>query len=194
MGKILAYSGLMENKEVSWMPAYGPEQRGGTANVTVIVSDERISSPILSQYDVAIILNQPSLEKFEDKVKPGGILMYDGYGISTPPTRKDIKVCRIDAMDAAAELGNAKAFNMIVLGGLLKLKPMVTIESVVKALKKTLPERHHHLIPMNEEAIRKGMENMGYQKASSAEDAALALPLHRGVCKRIPWSLSLDGS
>ena len=158
MGKILAYSGLMEDKEVSWMPAYGPEQRGGTANVTVIVSDDRISSPILSQYDVAIILNQPSLEKFENKVKPGGILMYDGYGIAEPPTRKDIKVYRIDAMDAAAEIGNAKAFNMIVLGGLLKLKPMVTIESVVKALRKTLPERHHHLIPMNEEAIRKGME------------------------------------
>lgn len=158
MGKILAYSGLMEDKEVSWMPAYGPEQRGGTANVTVIVSDERISSPILSQYDVAIILNQPSLEKFENKVKPGGILMYDGYGIAEPPTRKDIRVCRIDAMDAAAEMGNAKAFNMIVLGGLLKLKPMVSIDSVVKALRKTLPERHHHLIPMNEEAIRKGME------------------------------------
>ena len=74
MGKILAYSGLMEDKEVTWMPAYGPEQRGGTANVTVIVSDERISSPILSQYDTAIILNQPSLEKFEGKIKPGGIL------------------------------------------------------------------------------------------------------------------------
>ena len=148
----------MEDKEVSWMPAYGPEQRGGTANVTVIVSDDRISSPILSQYDVAIILNQPSLEKFENKVKPGGILMYDGYGIAEPPTRKDIQVYRIDAMDAAAEIGNAKAFNMIVLGGLLKLKPMVTIDSVVKALRKTLPERHHHLIPMNEEAIRKGME------------------------------------
>ena len=158
MGKILAYSGLMEDKEVSWMPAYGPEQRGGTANVTVIVSDDRISSPILSQYDVAIILNQPSLEKFENKVKPGGILMYDGYGIAEPPTRKDIQVYRIDARDAAAEIGNAKAFNMIVLGGLLKLKPMVTIDSVVKALRKTLPERHHHLIPMNEEAIRKGME------------------------------------
>lgn len=158
MGKILAYSGLMEDKEVSWMPAYGPEQRGGTANVTVIMSDDRISSPILSQYDVAIILNQPSLEKFENKVKPGGILMYDGYGIAEPPTRKDIQVYRIDAMDAAAEIGNAKAFNMIVLGGLLKLKPMVTIDSVVKALRKTLPERHHHLIPMNEEAIRKGME------------------------------------
>ena len=158
MGKILAYSGLMEDKEVTWMPAYGPEQRGGTANVTGIVSDDRISSPILSQYDVAIILNQPSLEKFENKVKPGGILMYDGYGIAEPPTRKDIIVYRIDAMDAAAEMGNAKAFNMIVLGGLLKLKPMVSIDSVVKALRKTLPERHHHLIPMNEEAIRKGME------------------------------------
>ena len=87
MGKILAYSGLMEGKEVTWMPAYGPEQRGGTANVTVIVSDEKISSPILSKYDAAIILNQPSLEKFESKVKPGGVLIYDGYGIINSPTR-----------------------------------------------------------------------------------------------------------
>ncbi len=158
MGKILAYSGLMEDKEVSWMPAYGPEQRGGTANVTVIVSDEKISSPILSQYDTAIILNQPSLEKFECKVKPGGILIYDGYGIIHPPTRKDITVYRIDAMDAANEMKNAKAFNMIVLGGLLKVKPVVCIDSVLKGLKKTLPERHHHLIPMNEAAIQKGME------------------------------------
>lgn len=158
MGKILAYSGLMEGKEVSWMPAYGPEQRGGTANVTVIVSDKRISSPILSRYDVAIILNQPSLEKFESRVKPGGILIFDGYGIINPPTRKDIRIYRIDAMDAANEMLNAKAFNMIVLGGLLKLLPVVSIDSVLKGLKKTLPERHHHLIAMNEAAIRKGME------------------------------------
>ncbi len=158
MGKILAYSALMEGKEVTWMPAYGPEQRGGTANVTVIISDERISSPILSTYDTAIILNQPSMAKFESKVKPGGTIIYDGYGISQPPTRKDIKVYRIAAMDAAAEMNNMKAFNMIVLGGLLKLRPMVSIESVLKGLRKTLPERHHHLIPMNEEAIRKGME------------------------------------
>ena len=158
MGKILAYSGLMEGKEVTWMPAYGPEQRGGTANVTVIISDDKISSPILSEYDVAIILNQPSMEKFEAKVKPGGILIYDGYGIIHPPTRQDINVYRIDAMDAANEMNNSKAFNMIVLGGLLKLKPMVSLDSVVRGLKKTLPERHHHLIPMNEEAIRRGME------------------------------------
>ena len=158
MGKILAYSGLMENKEVTWMPAYGPEQRGGTANVTVIVSDERISSPILSQYDTAIILNQPSLEKFEDKVKPGGILIYDGYGIMEPPTRKDINVYRIDAMDQANERGMANTSNMAVVGGLLKLRPLVAMESVLKDLYKTLPERHHKLIPMNEEAIRIGME------------------------------------
>jgi 2-oxoglutarate ferredoxin oxidoreductase subunit gamma len=157
MGKILAYSGLMEGKEVTWMPSYGPEQRGGTANVTVIISDERISSPILSTYDTAVILNQPSLEKFEKTVKPGGTLIYDGYGISTPPQRKDINIYRIDAMDAAADMKNIKAFNMIVLGGLLKIHPVVTLDNVILALKKTLPARHHDLIPMNEEAIRRGM-------------------------------------
>ena len=156
MGKILAYSGLMENKEVTWMPAYGPDQRGGTANVTVIVSEERISSPILSHYDVAIVLNQPSLDKFESKVKPGGILIYDGFGIIKPPTRKDINVYRIDAMDKAAELKNSKVFNMIVLGGLLKVCPIVSTDGLNKALYKTLPERHHGLIPLNMEAVEAG--------------------------------------
>lgn len=156
MGKILAYSGLMEDKEVTWMPAYGPEQRGGTANVTVIVSEERISSPILSQYDVAIVLNQPSLDKFESKVKPGGILIYDGFGIINPPTRKDINVYRIDSMDKAAELKNSKVFNMIVLGGLLKVCPIVSTNGLNKALYKTLPERHHGLIPLNMEAVEAG--------------------------------------
>jgi len=156
MGKILAYSGLMEDKEVTWMPAYGPEQRGGTANVTVIVSDERISSPILSKYDIAIVLNQPSLEKFEPKIKPGGILIYDGFGIINPPTRKDITVYRIDAMDKAAGMKNGKVFNMIVLGGLLKIAPVVSTNGVEKALKKTLPERHHSLIPLNMLAIEEG--------------------------------------
>lgn len=156
MGKILAYSGLMEDKEVTWMPAYGPEQRGGTANVTVIVSEERISSPILSHYDVAIVLNQPSLDKFESKVKPGGILIYDGFGIINPPTRKDINVYRIDAMDKAAELKNSKVFNMIVLGGLLKVCPIVSTNGLNKALYKTLPERHHGLIPLNMEAVEAG--------------------------------------
>ncbi|MBP5458048.1 MAG: 2-oxoacid:acceptor oxidoreductase family protein [Paludibacteraceae bacterium] len=158
MGKILAYSGLMQGKEVSWMPAYGPEQRGGTANVTVILSDERISSPILNAYDTAIILNQQSLDKFEKTIKPGGTLIYDPYGITKEPTRTDISIYRIHAMDTAIEMNAIKSFNMIILGGLLKIRPIVEIDNVLKGLKKTLPERHHHLIPMNEEALRKGME------------------------------------
>ena len=158
MGKILAYSGLMEGKEVTWMPAYGPEQRGGTANVTVIVSDERISSPILSHYDVAIVLNQPSLDKFEPKVKPGGILIYDSFGILNPPTRKDITIYHIDAMDKAAEMKNSKVFNMIILGGLLKVCPVVSTEGLHSALYKTLPERHHNLIPLNMQAVDEGMK------------------------------------
>ncbi len=158
MGKILAYSGLMEGKEVSWMPSYGPEQRGGTANVTVIVSDDRISSPILNQYDTAIILNQQSLDKFESAVKPGGTLIYDGYGISKAPTRSDINIYRIDAMDTCISMNASKTFNMIILGGFLKIRPVVKIESVLLGLKKSLPERHHHLIPMNEKAIKVGMD------------------------------------
>ena len=148
MGKILAYSGLMEDKEVTWMPAYGPEQRGGTANVTVIVSDERISSPILSHYDVAIVLNQPSLDKFEPKVKAGGILIYDGYGVINPPQRKDITVYRIDAMDKAAEMKNSKVFNMIVLGGLLKVCPVVSTDGLNKALYKRIRHTLGHLLPI----------------------------------------------
>lgn len=146
------------------MPAYGPEQRGGTANVTVIVSDERVSSPILSKYDVAIVLNQPSLDKFEPKVKPGGILIYDGFGVITPPTRKDIRIFRIDAMDKAAEMKNAKVFNMIVLGGLLKVCPVVSTDGLNKALYKSLPERHHSLIPLNMAAVEEGMKIITEQK------------------------------
>ena len=118
--------------------------------------EERISSPILSQYDVAIVLNQPSLDKFESKVKPGGILIYDGFGIINPPTRKDINLYRIDAMDKAAEMKNSKVFNMIVLGGLLKVCPIVSTNGLNKALYKTLPERHHGLIPLNMEAVEAG--------------------------------------
>jgi 2-oxoglutarate ferredoxin oxidoreductase subunit gamma len=146
----------MDDKEVTWMPAYGPEQRGGTANVTVIVSDEKISSPILSKFDVAVVLNQPSLEKLEPKIKAGGILIYDGFGIINKPTRKDITIYRIDAMDKAAEMKNAKVFNMIVLGGLLKVAPVVSTKGVEKALRKTLPERHHDMIPINMQAIEEG--------------------------------------
>ncbi|MDD3322648.1 MAG: 2-oxoacid:acceptor oxidoreductase family protein [Paludibacter sp.] len=158
MGKILAYSGLMQGQEVSWMPSYGPEQRGGTANVTVILSDERISSPVLNAYDTAIILNQPSLDRFESKVKPGGTLIYDSNGFKKFPTRTDINIYRIDATEYSIANDTSKTMNMIILGGLLKVRPIVHIENVLKGLKKSLPERHHHLIPLNEKALGIGME------------------------------------
>jgi 2-oxoglutarate ferredoxin oxidoreductase subunit gamma len=158
MGKILAYSGIMQNMEVCWMPSYGPEMRGGTANVTVILSDEMVSSPVLNSYDTAIILNQQSLDKFEEKVRPGGILIYDNNGITRHPARKDIKIYLVEAAKESAHMGSTRTFNMIVLGAYMKVKPFVTLENVLSGLKKSLPSRHHHLISMNEEAIKRGME------------------------------------
>jgi 2-oxoglutarate ferredoxin oxidoreductase subunit gamma len=140
------------------MPSYGPEQRGGTANVTVILSDAPISSPVLDTYDTAVILNQQSLDKFESKVKSGGTLIYDPYGIHHAPTRTDINIVPVEAMEATFEMKNAKTYNMVLLGALIKQRPIVSVDDVIKGLRKTLPERHHHLIPVNEEAIRKGMQ------------------------------------
>ena len=157
MGKILAYGGIMQDQEVSWLPSYGPEMRGGTCNVSVVLSDKKISSPVLSKFDTAIILNQQSMDKFENQVKPGGLLIYDTNGITRHPERTDITVCRIDAVEEAAKMGNAKAYNMVVLGAFLKMKPIVTMENVLKGLKKSLPPRRHNLIPMNEQAITVGM-------------------------------------
>lgn len=160
MGKILAYSGIMQNQEVSWMPSYGPEMRGGTANVTVIVSDERISSPILTIFDSAIILNQQSMDKFEKSVRPGGVLLYDPNGIIRHPSRKDINIYQVEAASLASEMGNPKIFNMIVFGAYLKIKPIVKMENVILGLKKSLPERYHKLIPLNEDAINSGFKNV----------------------------------
>ncbi len=158
MGKILAYSGIMKKLEVSWMPSYGPEMRGGTANVTVILSDDRISSPILTKYDTAIILNQQSLDKFEPMIKEGGILLYDTNGITRPPQRTDIHIYKVEASQEALKMGASRTFNMIVLGAYLKIRPLVDFDDVVKGLKESLPERHHHLIPMNIDALKRGLE------------------------------------
>lgn len=158
MGKLLAYAAMMEGKEVSWLPAYGPEQRGGTANCTVIISDSKIPSPIISHYTTAILLNQPSIEKFMPSIKDNGTLIYDTSGIIAPPQNEKLNIYSMNAMDTAAEMQNIKTFNMIVLGGLIKIKPIVSIDNIKKALYKTLPERHHKLIPMNEAALLKGMD------------------------------------
>ncbi len=163
MGQIICYGGIMQNKEVSWMPSYGPEMRGGTANCTAIISDKMISSPVLSTFDTAIVLNQPSMDKFEKSLRPGGLLIYETNGITTKPKRDDINICSIEAYEEASKMKNTKIFNMIVIGGYLKIKPILDIENVVKGLGKVLPERYHHLIPINEEAIRKGVEIINHE-------------------------------
>lgn len=158
MGQILAYSAMIENKEVSWMPSYGPEMRGGTANCIVIISNSRISSPIVTKFDSAIVLNQPSLDKFERAVKPGGLLIYEESGVISPPTRTDIDIFSISAMQEAQRLNKKQVANMIILGAFLEKKPIVRIENVLSALRKILPERHHHLILLNEQALEIGKQ------------------------------------
>ena len=158
MGKILAYSGIMQDQEVSWMPSYGPEMRGGTANVTVILSDDRVSSPVLQSYDTAILLNQQSVDKFESMVKPGGLIIYDPNGITRHPERDDIRIFQVEATEEAVRLKSPITFNMVVLGAYIKVNPVVDFDNVIKGLRKSLPERHHHTIPQNEKAIHRGME------------------------------------
>ncbi|MCK4903437.1 MAG: 2-oxoacid:acceptor oxidoreductase family protein [Candidatus Marinimicrobia bacterium] len=158
MGMTLAYAGMVEDKQVAWIPSYGPEMRGGTANCTVIVSDTNVSSPIISSYDTVIVLNQPSLEKFEPKVKPGGILIYESNNILNPPTRKDIDIFAIPAAIEASKIGNKKTMNMIILGAFLAKRPLVSVKSIMEGLSKVLPERNHHLLPVNEKALKHGME------------------------------------
>lgn len=156
MGKILAYSGIMQGKEVCWMPSYGPEMRGGTANVTVIIGENRINSPVLQTFDTVVILNQQSMDKFEQAVRPGGKLFYDSNGMRNLPTRKDISIYHIPATAKSAEIGNTKVFNIMVLGGILQKLPIVDKQFVEQGLYKSLPKRAHSLIPLNMEAFTIG--------------------------------------
>jgi 2-oxoglutarate ferredoxin oxidoreductase subunit gamma len=152
----LAYAGMVENKEISWMPSYGPEMRGGTANCITILSDNKISSPIISLFDSAILLNQPSMDKFAPRVKPGGLLLYESGNIFKPTERTDIQIVGIPATTEALKMKNAKIMNMIILGAYLQLRPVVTNDSILEALKKVLPEKYHHLLDINSQALEKG--------------------------------------
>lgn len=157
MGKMLAYAGMTDGKEVCWMPSYGPEMRGGTASCTVIISDEQISSPIIARYDTVVALNQPSIDKFLDKVKTGGTLIIEKSTCTKMPVRDDIKIIVVDGNEEALKLNNLKVLNMVIIGAFLAARKTVTIENFVKSLYKALPERHHKMIPLNEQAIKVGM-------------------------------------
>ncbi|AZR73440.1 2-oxoacid:ferredoxin oxidoreductase subunit gamma [Anoxybacter fermentans] len=157
MGRLLAYTGMMEGKEVSWMPSYGPEMRGGTANCTVIVSDKRIASPITTTPDVCIVMNLPSLEKFAPMVKPGGLLIINSSLIEKECERTDIEILKVPCNDIANELGSSKVLNMVALGAYIQKTKILPFESVIKAMKKAFAGKEK-FIPLNEAALKKGAE------------------------------------
>lgn len=158
MGQILTYAGMIEEKFVSWMPSYGPEMRGGTANCTVVISDTPVGSPLVTKPSIVVAMNLPSLDKFEETVKPGGLLLYNSSLIEQKPTRTDINVVAIPANGIADELGNSRIANMVILGALLAKEQVVSMEAVHKALRKALPPHRHNLLPLNEQALARGFE------------------------------------
>jgi 2-oxoglutarate ferredoxin oxidoreductase subunit gamma len=156
MGQLLAYAGMLEGKGVSWLPSYGPEQRGGTANCAVVISDEPVGSPLITMPSTAIVLNNPSFDKFEPKVRPGGLLIIDLSLVVRISDRKDLKIIELNATDMANDLGNARVANMILLGAFLEQTKIVTEDSVIESLKKVLSEDKHHLLDINKQALKKG--------------------------------------
>ena len=157
MGQLIAYAGMVMGKEVSWMPSYGPEMRGGSANCSVVVSDEPVGSPRVEDADVVVAMNKPSLAVFEKSVVPGGLLIYNSSLIDVKPTRADIRVAAIPANDIAAELGSAKVTNMVMLGAVAELTGDFTAEELVDAMRHKFGPSKEHMMPKNREAIERGM-------------------------------------
>ena len=157
-GKFAAEAALHEGKEVSWFPSYGPEMRGGTANCSVVISDEAIGSPVVNDADVVICLNRPSAEKFEPSIKPGGILITDSSLFEYAPSRDDIKFIPMNASSIASELGSMAFATITMLGCLSAATGCFSRASFESALYEILPERRHKLIPGNLEAFDKGAE------------------------------------
>ena len=157
MGMMIAYSGMIENKHVSWCPSYGPEMRGGTANCSVIVSDNEVASPIvINDATIVVVMNLPSFKKFESAVKTGRLLLINSSLISEKSSRTDIDVKYINANHIAEDINASKAANMVMLGALIKLKPIVEVETLTKAFLKVFGEDKAKFLPMNEEALSKG--------------------------------------
>lgn len=156
MGQLLAYAGMLEGKEVSWLPSYGPEMRGGTANCHVIVADELIASPFVSNPDAVVAMNLPSMEKFAPQLKPGGTLFINSSLIQQESPRDDIKVLKVPATEIANEMGNVRVANMVMLGKFLQETGYAGQDSLINALEKALGEGKQDLIPINKEALDRG--------------------------------------
>ncbi|HER24234.1 MAG TPA: 2-oxoacid:ferredoxin oxidoreductase subunit gamma [Candidatus Atribacteria bacterium] len=156
IGRLLAYAGMIEGKKVAWMPSYGPEMRGGTANCTVLISSEEIGSPIVSHPKILIAMNQPSLDKFESKVSKGGLIILNASLIEHEIKRDDVKVIKIPADEIADKLGNSRAANMVILGAYVEQSRIVKMDTIFKALEKALVGRNQTLLEINKEALKQG--------------------------------------
>lgn len=162
MGQLVAYSGMYEGKNVTWFPAYGPEMRGGTANCSVVVSEETVGSPVIAEPGVLVAMNRPSLEKFESVLRPGGLLFYNSSLIEVKPKRTDITVIAVPANDLATELGNSRVANMVVMGAIIKKTGIVNLDTVMNVLQeKVLTGKKLNLVAVNRAALEKGMTLVG---------------------------------
>jgi len=157
-GQVLAYAAMDEGKQVTWIPSYGPEMRGGTANCTVVVSDEEIGSPTVKHPKAVLALNLPSLDKYEDMIAPGGCIVVNESMVNRKPTRTDIRVVMLPANEIAREIGNERATNMVMLGALLANMDILPIEALEKALKNHTAQRLQKFVEMNIQALRRGGE------------------------------------
>lgn len=157
-GQVLAYAAMDAGRHVTWIPSYGPEMRGGTANCTVIISDEPIGAPIVDRPDIAVVLNAPSFEKYEPLVRPGGLLIVNSAIVTEESGRDDIDVIYVPANHIAAELGSAKMLNMVVVGALLGSRPILTMEQLARSLSEHLPASKQHLLEANIQVLQRGFE------------------------------------
>ncbi|HPT83403.1 MAG TPA: 2-oxoacid:acceptor oxidoreductase family protein [Limnochordia bacterium] len=156
LGQVIAYAGMLEGKSVSWLPSYGPEQRGGTCNCSVVVTEGAVGSPLVNRPSIALIMNGPSFDRFEPTVRPGGLLLYNSSLVRRKPTRDDLKAISVPANEVADELGNVRVANMVMLGALIQATGLVQTSSIEQALKAVISERHHGLIPLNMQALERG--------------------------------------
>ena len=157
-GQVLAYAAMDSGKAVTWIPSYGPEMRGGTANCTVIIADDEIGSPLVKNPPLAIALNLPSFDKYEELLAPGGTLIVNQSMVDREAKRTDINVILVPCNEIAEEIGDKKLMNMVAIGALLTALPELTVKDIEKALEGHLPARHKHLLPKNYEALKRGFE------------------------------------
>jgi 2-oxoglutarate ferredoxin oxidoreductase subunit gamma len=160
MGTLLSYSAMVEGKHTTFFPSYGAEMRGGTANCSVVVSDEEIASPVVNQPDCVVAMNIASLEKFESRVRPGGMIFVNSSLIKRDVAREDVEEIRIPANDIAEDLGSSRAANMVILGSVLKKTGAVKVDAAIECLEKVLSERAMALLDVNKKALRKGFEEV----------------------------------